>query len=237
MRLKSVSTCLAACFPFDAEKVSGCIAKETGQSSEEVKLGWKKQYTLSSNVHKAIKTRLSKPTTTQVHELHGEEQKYIPAALEAVNKVLVDYDCIATEFVIASLRHNVGGLVDFIGRNKKTGAILIVDWKATTGYNRTIGLDETPALGLLSHLPNRKRSRYAVEVLAYGHILRQEGYEEIFGESMNMMEYRVVQLAKNLTGDVVCEHRTVTGMDVLQTDRSMKTDELIKRVLTGTAHL
>jgi hypothetical protein len=237
VRLKAVSKYLDACFPFDEKKVSGFVAKKTGQSPEDVIRGWKKQATLGKNVHAVIESRLlNAPAPVRHHEeLHGDENKYIPVALEAVDRVLSAYDCVAVEQVIASPQLSVAGTIDFVGRNKKTGAILIADWKTsgTTTSSFRFGSFETPALGVLGHLSNGKISRYAMQVLIYGHILRLEGYSKFFGDAVNSlpMEYGIAQLAKNEAGDVVCELREVTVMDALPADSLFETT--IEDIING----
>ena len=161
---RSVSKVLDKCFPFDEAKISGIVAKKTGKSPQEVARGWKLQAVLGKNVHAVIESKLlgkPPPLKTAVDQ-HGEEDLYTPVALAAVDKVLSMYDTVAVEQVIASPQLKVAGTIDFIGRNKKTGAILIADWKTsgTTVSSFRFGSFETPALGYLSHLPNAKFFRY-----------------------------------------------------------------------------
>lgn len=239
VRLKAVSKYLDEYFPFDEKRISALVAKKTGQNPEDVKRGWKLQGVLGKNVHAVIESKLlgSPLPVIKTENLHGDEEKYIPPALDAVGKVLSMYDIVAVEQVIASPQLRVAGTIDFIGRNKQTGALLIADWKTTgsTATNFRFGSFETPAEGLLRHLPNAKMSRYAMQVLIYGHILRLEGYSALFGDAVNTLplEYGIVQLAKNEEGDVVSEFRRVSPMDVVPPDAllEMNAESIINKVL------
>jgi hypothetical protein len=239
-KLKAVSKFLDVAFPFDEKRISGFVAKKTGQNPEDVVRGWKKQATLGRNVHAVIEAKLLglPAPMRRKEELHGDEEKYIPVAYTAVDKVLSMYETLAVEQVIGSAQLGAAGTIDFVGRNKKTGAILIADWK-TTGSVATsfrFGSFETPALAPLSHLANTKMARYAMQVMIYGRILRLEGYSKFFGDAVNKlpMEFGIVQLSKNETGDVVCEMKRVDEDDVLPPDGLLETtaDEVINRVLT-----
>lgn len=238
-KLKAVSKFLDASFPFDEKRISGFVAKKTGQNPEDVIRGWKKQATLGRNVHAVIEAKLlGSPIPIRTKsELHGDEEKYVPIALAAVDKVLTMYETLAVEQVIGSQQLGAAGTIDFVGRNKKTGAILIADWKTSGSVASSFrfGSFETAALAPLGHLANTKSARYAMQVMIYGRILRLEGYQKFFGAAVNSvpMEYGIVQLSKNDAGDVVCEMKRVVEDDVLPPDGQLEvtSDLIVNEVL------
>lgn len=238
--LKSVSKVLDKHFPFDEARVSTIVANKTGQSREEVSKGWKRQAVLGKNVHSYIEAKLRNEPTPAIlpQDLHGEEAKYYPLAEEAVRKVSRLYDTVAIEAVIGSPSLGLAGTIDFVGRNKKTGAILIGDWKTSgaVSSNFRFGSFETPASGILNHLPNAKFYRYGLQVMIYGLILRSEGYEKMYGKELiaQPLEYGIIQMSKTETGDVDVDYKIVTPQTVLPPDASdMTLDELLRAVVRG----
>lgn len=237
--LKSVSKVLDKHFPFDEARVSGVVATKTGQTAAEVSAGWKKQAVLGKNVHSFIEAKLRSepPPVVPASDLHGEEAKYYPVAEEAVRKVSKLYDTVAIEQVIASPTLGLAGTIDFLGRNKQTGAILVGDWKTSGSKtsNFQFGSFETPAIGLLSHLPNAKVYRYALQILIYGFILRLEGYDKMFGPAVleKPFEYGIIQMSKTEEGEVDVEFKKVTEEMVLPIDGETSIDELLRAVIRG----
>lgn len=111
--------------------------------------------------------------------LHGEEFLYLPVADKAVEEVLSVYDVLAVEQVIASHEWGLAGTIDFMGRHRHHhNRILIGDWKTSGSVVSSFrfGTYETPSMGCLRHLPNGKFYRYAMQVIVYGEILRQQQY-------------------------------------------------------------
>lgn len=238
--LKSVSKVLDKHFPFDEARVSAAVGTKTGQSAAEVSKGWKRQAVLGKNVHSFIEAKLRSeaPPAIPASELHGDEAKYYPVAEDAVVNVTKLYETVAIEQVIASPSLGLAGTIDYLGRNRKTGAIFVGDWKTSGSVvsNFRFGSFETPAAGSLSHLPNAKFYRYAMQILIYGLILRLEGYDKMFGDNLLKlpMEYGIVQMSKTETGDVDVDYKLVTDTTVLPLDSDISVDELLRVVIRSS---
>lgn len=196
--LRSVSKVLDHFFPFDEKRILGIVSKKTGEPEAVIKEKWNRQALLGRNVHEFIERKIfdqPPPTfcllldkykdTPELPEvaktvIHGEEPLYLPVAEKALEAVQNDYSVLAVEQVIACPSLGIAGTIDLLAQNKKTGRILIGDWK-TSGSMRSdfrFGSFESNSLGCLRHLPNSKMYRYALQIMIYGEILRREKYLE-----------------------------------------------------------
>ncbi|CCW63800.1 unnamed protein product [Phytomonas sp. EM1] len=173
--------------------------------------------------------------------LHGEEGLYLPVAEAAVAAVRGGYDVLASELVVASPEWGIAGTIDLLAREKRTGRVLLADWKTTGSVSSSFrfGSFETPCTGCLRHLPNAKPYRYAMQLLIYGEILKQQRYiesgylDKVLRGSCNghqvdvaplrkelaaELEYGLVQFSKSDEGNVVVEFKKVTEKTVLPPD-------------------
>lgn len=196
--LRSVSKVLDHFFPFDEKRILGIVSKKTGEPEAVIKEKWNKQALLGKNVHEFIERKIlnqppptfcllldkykDKPEIPEVAKtvIHGEEPLYLPVAEKALETLRNNYTVLAVEQVIACPSLGIAGTIDLLALNKKTGRILIGDWK-TSGSVRSdfrFGSFESNSLGCLRHLPNSKMYRYALQIMIYGEILRREKYLE-----------------------------------------------------------
>lgn len=196
--LRSVSKILDAFFPFNEKRALAAVSRKTGESEEAIKAKWNRQALLGKNVHEFIERKLldqpppsfslliekvaAKPELlSSVKDiLHGEERNYIPVAEKAVETIKEHYDVVAVEQIVACPSLGIGGIIDLLARDKKTGNYLIADWKTSGSIksNFRFGSFETSSMGCLQHLPNSKMYRYALQIIVYGEILRRERYFE-----------------------------------------------------------
>lgn len=291
--LRSVSKVLDHFFPFDEKRVLGIVSRKTGEPEDVIKEKWSRQALLGKNVHEFIEKKIldqPPPTFCLLLEkfkgnpekpaamkdmIHGEEPLYLPVAESAVETVKKNYDILAVEQVVACPSLGIAGTIDLLAQNKKTGKILIGDWK-TSGSIRSdfrFGSFETSSLGCLLHLPNSKMYRYALQIIIYGEILRREKYfESGFFEKHGLkatsgktgvinrqphtktkgnasasvshpfccnsgspeLEYGLVHLCKEQTGDVALEFVGISESTVLPVDKpEMTFTHLLKQVLEG----
>lgn len=235
---RSVSKVLNQYFPFDTNRIAAIVAEKEGKTVQDVTAAWKRQGMLGTNVHAFIEAKIEQrpPPMLLPASRHGDEELFFVEAEKAVQSVLHEYETIRIETGVASIPLGVAGTIDYLGRHKATGRFLIADWKtsgkAGTGFR--FGSFEEPCPGILSHLPNEKFFRYALQILLYGYILRTEGYSKIFGEGMAKLplEYGVIQFGKTEQNTVAVEFKEVTPATILPVDGDMTTDELLYRVLT-----
>ncbi|CBH15182.1 hypothetical protein, conserved [Trypanosoma brucei gambiense DAL972] len=188
--------------------------------------------------------------------LHGEEEAYMVVADRVVETIECNYDIIAVEQVIASVPWGIAGTVDLIARNKRTGRLLIGDWKTsgTVASSFRFSPFETPCTGCLLHLPNSRFHRYAMQVAIYGEILKNDQYLEkgFFGKKIEplnkdigeinlspamvneALEYGIVQMQKNDAGSVCVEFKEVKESTVMPVDATDCTFlQLLHSVMRG----
>jgi hypothetical protein len=210
---RSVSQVLDSQFPFDQDRLSQLVAQKTGRTVAQVLEEWKLAAQLGTNTHAYIESHLShrrhlpqsdwekdKVQLPAMPVLQGNETAYFKGADILVQDILEQYEVVALETMVCHPEAAVAGTIDFIGRNRKTGRIVVADWKTSSASTRfqfgifdepTPGLDSkflaagsSPLCGvpLLSHLANTKLNRYALQVLIYGYILQSQGYANLFKE-------------------------------------------------------
>jgi hypothetical protein len=217
-RMFSVSKVLDRFFPFDTERVVAMVARKENKTPEQVLHAWSQATVLGSNVHAHIESLLLNEPRKPITDLQGEEQDYYPAATIAANSISEHYDTIACEAMVCSPKMRIAGTIDFLGRNKKTGAIAVMDWKTTSGTlsGFRFGSMDEPCPAPLGHLPNSKITRYSLQVMLYGHILKSEGYSKIYGKELDTvdLEYGIVQIGKS-EGSLMAEVQFYRVVDEL----------------------
>jgi hypothetical protein len=201
-RLLSISRVLDRFFPFDADAVAAKVAAKELKTVEQVKAEWLTSTVLGTNVHAHIEALLLGEPRRPVADLQGDEDLFYPAATVAANSIAAKYEVVACEAMVCSPRLRIAGTIDFIGRNRETGAIAIMDWKtssssASAGFR--FGSFDEPCPPPLQHLVNSKTTRYSLQVLLYGHLLRTEGYAANYGRELEEMpiEYGIVQIGRS----------------------------------------
>jgi hypothetical protein len=242
--LKSVSTILGEYFPFDAIGVSEKLGKARGQDPLEIRKEWKMTAVLGSNVHAHVESLLEKKKMVPPMKKQGKEELFYPVAAKAAEAVMKQYEVLGVETLVASKRYAVGGTVDFIARNRKTGAILIGDWKTsqTAASDWSFSDFDTAALPPLSHLPNSKMTKYALQTMLYGHILKTEGYQLNYGKALveQPLEHGIVQMALSSEKD-----RVTLGFHLMKPEALLVPDhhglersveDILKDILKG-AHV
>ena len=209
-KCQSVTTILNQIFPFDTEGISKKVAEKAKMQQSEVLAQWTSRATLGTNVHAFIEQKILKQALPPRVELEGSESLFYPAADKASSLVLESYEPLAVELMIASPRYKLAGTIDFLGKNRKTGAILIGDWKTTGSMPTSFRLSSTfnkPAEPPLSHLVNDKMCRYALQTLIYGHLLKTEGYGKLIDGAIDTLplEFGLIKFGPQLDGSVSYE--------------------------------
>jgi hypothetical protein len=221
-RFRSVSSILGQYFPFDVEKVSKVVAQKQGKTVEEVKKEWSLAAQLGTNVHHHIEALLKKQPPPKFTTMQGQEDRYLPVATAAVQKLEADYTVIAVETIVGSPSLQLAGTIDFLAKNKKTGAILVGDWKTTSSASSGFKFSSFDAAcpGLMSHLPNSKMTRYGLQTLIYGHILKTEGYASLIDDAIatQPLEFGLVKFGPNQYNEITAEFTRVEEGDLTGPD-------------------
>ena len=239
-RCRSVSSILNQFFPFDADRVSKIVAAKQEKTQQEVLAEWKLSAQLGSNVHAHIEAILLKQPPPKFTIKQGTEEKFLPVATAAVERLQRDYEIIAVETIVVSERHQLAGTIDFLAKNRNTGAVMVGDWKTTssaaTGFK--FSSCEGPCPAPVSHMPNSKMTRYALQTMLYGHILKHEGYGKLIDECIDTMplEYGLVRFGPNERGEITSDFTRVCESDLFGVDDAadLPASTLMNRICSMT---
>lgn len=225
-------------FPFDTARISALVAEKTQRTVDEVLTEWRQAASLGTSVHGYIEDLLHGAANPPPREGSPiEARPFYPVAAEAVHAVTAKYDVVAVEAMVCSPKLGIAGTIDFIGRSKETGRLLIVDWKTSgspsTGFR--FSDFEEPCPQPLKHLPNNKYSRYAVQVLTYGYILRGDGYHDIYPGLDQPLDYGLAVFSKLDNGGVGLEFKKVTPESIMPADRGddLSPDAFLELLVSG----
>lgn len=209
-RLMSVSAVLNQHFPFDADRIARIVATRTDRTVAAVLAEWTLAARLGSSVHGFLEDALraspeAVATIAPRADAVPEAAAFYPAAAAAVRRLTAAYEILAIEAMVCSPRLGVAGTIDVVARNRRTGAVLVGDWKTSgtpdSGFRFGSFDASCPAALGLGHVPNGKATRYAMQVLAYGYLLRSEGYLPGLlglrpGEAAPPLEYGLMLLSR-----------------------------------------
>ena len=236
-RCKSVSAVLNGYFPFDAERVAKLVAQKQDKTPQEVLDEWKLSAQLGTNVHSHIEALLLSQPPPVFSVRQGLEDKFIPVATAAVDRVKADYDIIAVETIVVSAKYKIAGTIDFLAKNKRTGAVMVGDWKTTNSASTGFKFSsfEGPCPGLCRHVPNAKLSRYGLQTMLYGHILQEEGYGKLIDPSIGTvpLEYGLVRFGPDQFGEIQADFTRVVLDDftAVDGDADLPATTLLPRIL------
>jgi hypothetical protein len=191
----SVTNIVHSLFPhFDAERISGFVAKKRDCTRQEVLNEWDDKRISStifgSKIHFYAECLLNdmewKDNNDGIKNLHSDisylpylekEEKYKRQLDLLIPQLLQYYELIATEIIIFSPDNQVAGTIDLLMRNKRTGALCIFDWK-TNEYIRAKNKSKESQTGLyqLSHILDSNFWHYTLQLSTYKRIIEREKY-------------------------------------------------------------
>jgi len=170
---------------FDSDAISAKYAKKHNMSQTAVLKLWARKGEVSreagSLIHDYLERRLLGETVTHdkacfypdfdITESAMSKIKNADAALE---EFLDKYEFIRAEMIVASLTHDISGMIDLLCRNKKTGRIVFADWKT----NASIDFKNSWQSGLppIDHLDDCSYNRYSLQMGIYQRIAVEETY-------------------------------------------------------------
>lgn len=149
-----------------------------GKTPEEIMKEWaansKKSCDFGTKVHKYCEEHLNGDTITEL----PFEDDFMHNFLNGFQN---EYEIIGTEFLIFSPELRVATMIDVLARHKKTGYVLIGDWKTNkkidkkSFFNRALG-EYKVGLGELDCVMDCNYQHYALQVNLCQEILEREGY-------------------------------------------------------------
>lgn len=203
-RLVSVSKILSKYFPFDGDKIAAKLSTTQMRPADEIKADWLKTVTLGANVNAHLKSILfeNRPRS-KVDQLHGDEEQYYPVAAKVGEIINNNYEVISEDVIVCSPELKLAGKIDLLCKSKHTGNVTILDISTTSSVLPSFRFGKfdspCPENSPLSHLSNTRMSKFAVEVLLYGLMLKNEHYAKFFGKEIDErpLEYGVIQIGKS----------------------------------------
>ena len=179
----SATTFIHKFFPeFDSDTISKRYAKKHDRTQQDVLDEWNainvEANLQGTNVHlycenKLIGKKLPEPR-------NEKEVKIRVYADEAIDKLLAQYELVETEKIIFSEKHKIAGTIDLVLRDKKTGEIVLLDWKTNkeivlSSYWKKYGFCP------VEHLESVNYNHYSLQLNLYRYLLLKENYYENVG--------------------------------------------------------
>ena len=201
-RYQGITTLIKSWFPqFDSLAIAtACSKKESkpecfGKDPQEIVDMWAKTSKdacdFGNDLHSFAEYLLESPDNTRFI-WKGEKDKLTPQQDRVIqakeclvnfidNNLLREYEILSPEFLIFSPDLKIATMIDVLARHKKTGDILIGDWKSNrkidkkSFYNRATG-EYKMGLKQLDFVQDSNYQHYALQVNLCQRILEREGY-------------------------------------------------------------
>lgn len=180
--LPSVTTIIKQYFPqFDAEKVAARKAEKGKKTAQELIESWnqirEEASAFGNLIHAMAEKIVLRRDLGAADELAKteKEKRFLEALKSAISQISKNFYFVETEKVIFSPERNIAGTIDVLLKHKKTGRIIIADWK-TSKEIRKFAFKNEKGLDICQHLPNCNYIHYSLQLAIYREILLREGY-------------------------------------------------------------
>lgn len=172
----SVTTFSASYFPkFDAKAAAARIAARDNRLEMDILAEWDAKRDAAgiygTRVHEYAEAIIDGTTP------HKPETDRERSAFRCVDKALVSlaklYEFLGTEKIVFDPLYALSGTIDLPARNKKTGALAILDWKTC----ETISGDNWGRMALppIAHFLDSKQVKYQMQLSSYAWLLTAGG--------------------------------------------------------------
>lgn len=215
----SVTTFVKRFFvPFDADAEADRMASETGRDKDEILTAWKKKRddaAESGNRVHAYAEAVVMGTAQPAPETDYEKRAFamVDKALASLSK---QYEILGAEQIVFDPLWDIAGMIDLPARNRKTGALAILDWKTC----ESITNDNYGRMGLppIDHVPDSKQAHYMMQLSTYGWLLTDREYSS-YPSAGEPVECAMIHLP-HIGVDPVWRPVPYQGEDVLRMIRS-----------------
>lgn len=175
----SVTTLIGKYYdPFDADKIAPFSARKLGKTVEEVKEMWKQSGAeacrFGTRTHEICEDTIRGLSPRNIAESQKEECVFKHAVSMAM-KLKESIDIIAPEKMIADSDLGIAGTIDLLGKSRKDGSYLIIDWKTNKEIDTENKYGERMRAPV-SHLENTAFSHYSLQLNLYQYLLKHAGY-------------------------------------------------------------
>lgn len=167
---------------FDPDgKIAERCAKRDGVTVDEILAKWKKNADdsciMGTKTH-SICESIMKNEKYVIPESTNLREKYIfENAVKIANRVKDRIDVLGVEKIVFDpyLKTPIAGTIDLLGRSKKNGHILILDWKTNSKID-SVNTYNKFGLAPIEHIADINKEHYALQTSLYQHILVSGGY-------------------------------------------------------------
>lgn len=179
----SGTTFVSKFFPkFDPDgKIAERCAKRDGVTVESILAKWKKNADdsciMGTKMHSICESIMKGEKYIIPEALNLREKCIFENAVKVANKVKERIDILGVEKIVFDpyLKVPIAGTIDLLGRSKKNGKILILDWKSNTRIDLENRYNKF-GLSPISHIADINKEHYALQTSLYQHILISGGY-------------------------------------------------------------
>lgn len=186
--LYSVTEYIHTWFPeFDAPAMAkkcskGRNPKYKGRKPEEILKEWEDKKNKAANdgtaVHEYCEAFITGSDTFPTPQ-NDRQRKLMEQANICIQELAEEYNFIDVEKVVFSPELNLSGTFDLLLEHKKTGELVIADWKTNEEIKRENWLSK--GLSILKHMHDCNFNHYSLQLNLYEYILTKEGYYPYFG--------------------------------------------------------
>lgn len=182
LQYTSGTTFLGQFYPkFDPDgSITARCAKREGLTVEELKAKWKAKgensCRLGTRTHEICEDIELGRKLRNEPEDEIERQRF-DNAIKMATKVKNQLDIIGVEKIVFSpkLATPIAGTIDLLGRSKKNGNYIILDWKTNKKIEKYNTFDKY-CLDPIGHIPAINYHEYALQLNLYQFLLKYEGY-------------------------------------------------------------
>lgn len=171
--------------PFDSDYWSQKKADDEGITKDEMLARWKLKGDISCEkgtaVHEYVENRLANkvfpyPSAKIKSLFDGADpvqekfDKIVPLVEKFISDTRGRMISVASELVIGDLEYNIGGMIDQVFYNKKSGKIELWDWKTNEKIDRG---SKYKFNSPINHVPSSKLEEYSLQLSLYKHIIEK----------------------------------------------------------------
>ncbi len=159
-------------FPFEKDKISRELALKNFSSQEEILSNWSLLAEYGSYIHDLADKYVNNLPLTKIE-------------LNQINHIInffkenSNFEIIASEIKIFSLKYKIAGTIDLILRDKNNNKIYTLDWKTSQKEIEKNDIWQMAKYPFKT-IPNNKFYQYSLQIWVYNLILKEEYGIEVY---------------------------------------------------------
>lgn len=164
--------------PFDADRIAPFVARKRGLTVEAVKKEWEQNRdqacVFGTRTHEVCEDVV---LGREIRNTPGDSREALTfdSAKKIAGKLREQVEILGVEKIVFSPRLRIAGTIDLLARSRKTGRILILDWKTNNKIDSSNKYGEF-GLDPIKNVPDCNYWHYALQLSLYESLLKTEGY-------------------------------------------------------------